>query len=677
MVHCVLCLYLTSFIFPSDTCLQHAADLIPNKHHVFVHLSNNDSNMQPELPDKKRHEYNGEGTLIAMLGPPSDATSIVPQNSIIESRSLVKSAVKRCTTLGSALLGTIYTLAQAALYVLCQVTADEQNMLVDPGVTADALTWLIDSWPQWKEDYNLHTLLVYLPYGGTYMMDEEIVLTRAHSMGIIPVCAAGSERITFPAKLGAVVCVGGIQTDGRAAPCSPQGRELDIVAPISACFGKYYVTGTSVSAAYATGQIAQMCQGLCTNVGVEAYEGNFCVTILKELLQLSSQHSATIGFGKLSPDDFKLGSEYTKSYFHHVVYQRDRRDKLCPSPLLNDSKQNSIHWSSSYIMNQIQKQKETFPNLNGNGTTIAMLDTFHTTFLNHLKSTSVHIEWYKPYKIGYFYIKASTVLTEYSKYLPKCHALRCAAIIANTAPQCSLLMVIRRIENESEGQASVDVSEDDDGEEIALRVVQNESPDILWLSAVTTDTLNQRYWLNVSAHLRSRIVISAAGNEGKDDRSTICYLARAGGVITIGACDQNGERCPYSSVGRELDFLAPGQHFIADSSGRGGTCYSSSAAAAFIALLLQYIDLELSTAVAPVWLSDVGKHDGKWVEQNISILARNTHLMRALLSSKRLRLCYGTTHNSTEGFAALLISNLGTLTPDSICDEIANFYSTH
>ena len=625
----------------------------------------NNIQQHPQQADKNGQIYNGKGTLIAMLGPPFDA-SIVPQQSIIVVKTMAGSGVK--DQYSSVLLRIVYQLAPAALYVLCQTTFDERNALVDPGTTAEALTWLMDNWPKWKKEYKLHTMILYLPYGGKYLMDEEVALNRAHSMGIIPIAAAGSDYtgITFPSKLATVICVGGSQEDGTVAQCSPQGRELDVVAPVSACFGKYCISGISVSAAYVVGQTAQLCQHLFANINASDYESSFCVTILKELLQASSQHNPSRGFGMLTCL-FDFGA--VNSYFHHVTRRRDRQDKFFPDAMLNDSIQNNQRWLSTSILKEMHRQNEDFPVIKGNGITIAMVDTFDASFLECLTNNSISITWVSPGVVGYFYIMAHLVLdSKYQIHLPKNHALRCASIIANTVPQCNLLMIIRHVEG------NIDKIGEEEGVKIALSISELETADILILSASTTDTLPM-FWSSVSSHLRLRIVISAAGNDGKDaHNNSLCYLARAGGVISMGACDQYGNRCPYSSVGREIDFLAPGQFSTADSSGKGGTCYSSSAAAAFIALLLQYIDINFPTATTTAWLLEEGR--GQWRERKISSLARNTHLMRALLSSKRLRLCFHTEHNYLDGFGQLLLSSLVTLTPDAIRAEISNFYST-
>ena len=96
-----------------------------------------------------------------------------------------------------------------------------------------------------------------------------------------------------------------------------------------------------------------------------------------------------------------------------------------------------------------------------------------------------------------------------------------------------------------------------------------------------------------------------------------------------------------------------------------------SAAAALIALLLEYIDKKLCAAQeVEVWISMT---EG-WKPQALSKLARNTHLMRALLSSNKLRLCQRTEHAFNEGLGMLLIDNLALLAPGGIRQVMADFH---
>jgi membrane-anchored mycosin MYCP len=56
------------------------------------------------------------------------------------------------------------------------------------------------------------------------------------------------------------------------------------------------------------------------------------------------------------------------------------------------------------------------------------------------------------------------------------------------------------------------------------------------------------------------IIIVASSNYGKRDNQPIVYPARYGGLIVVGSHDRLGHTSKSTSLGRELDFLAPGEN---------------------------------------------------------------------------------------------------------------------
>jgi subtilisin len=61
------------------------------------------------------------------------------------------------------------------------------------------------------------------------------------------------------------------------------------------------------------------------------------------------------------------------------------------------------------------------------------------------------------------------------------------------------------------------------------------------------------------AHSQGVTLVAAAGNSGSlGNLNTIGYPAKYDNVIAVGAVDQNNERASFSSVGDELDVMAPG-----------------------------------------------------------------------------------------------------------------------
>ena len=93
------------------------------------------------------------------------------------------------------------------------------------------------------------------------------------------------------------------------------------------------------------------------------------------------------------------------------------------------------------------------------------------------------------------------------------------------------------------------------------------------------------------------IVVCATSNHGHKFMQPIAFPARLGHVLCIGSHGTNGKPSPFSPVGRQIDFLAPGegiavpsnkiyQHYIAI---EYGTSFAAPAVVGLICLLLDYI----------------------------------------------------------------------------------------
>ncbi|WP_223700984.1 S8 family peptidase [Sutcliffiella deserti] len=76
-----------------------------------------------------------------------------------------------------------------------------------------------------------------------------------------------------------------------------------------------------------------------------------------------------------------------------------------------------------------------------------------------------------------------------------------------------------------------------------------------------------------NAYANGIVVVAAAGNSGsRGKRNTIGYPAKYSSVIAVGAVDSNNNRASFSSVGGELEVMAPGVSILSTTP---GNTYSS------------------------------------------------------------------------------------------------------
>ncbi|AST91496.1 S8 family peptidase [Sutcliffiella cohnii] len=83
-----------------------------------------------------------------------------------------------------------------------------------------------------------------------------------------------------------------------------------------------------------------------------------------------------------------------------------------------------------------------------------------------------------------------------------------------------------------------------------------------------------------NAYRNNIVVVAAAGNSGaQGNRNTIGYPARYSSVIAVGAVDSNNNRASFSSVGSELEVMAPGVSILSTVPGSSYASYNGTSMA--------------------------------------------------------------------------------------------------
>ena len=153
------------------------------------------------------------------------------------------------------------------------------------------------------------------------------------------------------------------------------------------------------------------------------------------------------------------------------------------------------------------------------------------------------------------------------------------------------------------------------------------------------------------------IVVCCASNEGRLRFQPITFPARLGHVLCIGAHDKNGKPTSFSPVGRELDFLAPGDNVWGPGPGTvspfamdcaSGTSCATPAVAGLVCLVLH--------AVEQIYESDKSKF--RIGGRPLTDVVRSVWVMRELLKEMSSSPGY---HSEETGY--------GTLDPHRLLDR--------
>lgn len=223
--------------------------------------------------------------------------------------------------------------APGAKVVVCKVCHDEQD---DETVSIEAIISAL----HFINAHNVNPASSYkvdvisLSFGFDHFNEKlAIEIQEAVRGGIIVVCCASNDGskipnpITFPGRLGNVLCIGACDKFGNPSRFSSQGREIDFmelgedvwVPSIGKDDSLTAVDGTSYSTPVVAGLICRILHDLrrlSSSVGGCPWLHNkmhnvWCIReLLKTMSVMQGHHDKTRGYGKLIPEQyFKKGDQ--------------------------------------------------------------------------------------------------------------------------------------------------------------------------------------------------------------------------------------------------------------------------------------------------------------------------------------------------------------------------------
>lgn len=732
-------------ILEYDDIECHAAFVTPKQEHCNISIAKFfDSKSLQHLNLEQIHAKSmsrGGGVAVALLS--SGYNYFDQKKNFVGEYNFITpfSPVHESRGIGPFLTEIVSQVAPDAKLIPCKTTSGWPQCTSPCGVTSRALNQLREKWKarEWRED--VHSLVVLIPYGGYYREDEMRAINAAIDDGIIVVCAAGDTTpqtsgkhvpgIAFPASMGNVLCVGAVDENNEPTVVSPSGREVDCMLPGTYCRESGYVfsptfdtrVGTGISAAILSGLIAIILSFIESSLNkppgtCPCPEYNH-VSIIREVLQqttTSAKHHPHSGYGLFTSRLFSFSEHQLKKLLNSITQERIFR--TIPGSASEMTEQ--CKFNSEILCNDELNSELQLPvTLDGGGIRVAVIDDdfpqiLKTKYVADELQTEMH-SWDEctpslsenaellnrsikslnelacslrkkiPYvEQGALQLeeKAKSIESQIESMTEEVclnftsvkdsHGLQCVLVVANTTPKADLFLVNSGFDSTSLATM------------IENLVERRKRPDVI-VCSLGFDQFNLRLSKAVNKAINAGIIpVFSAGNIGLTGSNTISYPSRLGNGLCIGAHTWHGTSHSFSSVGREVDFLAPGEFMILGKYPVSGTSFAAPAVAAFIALILQYVDkivsgewkqrpLEDKYKLIDAWSEEEpGSDRWSWNKIPLNVACRNVYVMRELLRQMSV---HRTEHLDSAGYGNLDIRRLlKDLEPEDIHSIVQNFH---